>query len=95
MVKEALDPLTEKEQQIVRVFSLIDLQRHMTQYPCYGKVRKLKDLISMGRVGAYRSFGLGHEDTKEMADIYYVDTKEIERVSNQFTFCFQAVVWST
>jgi len=94
MVKEALDPLTEKEQQIVRVFSLIDLQRHMTQYPCYGKVRKRKDLISMGRVGAYRSFGLGHEDTKEMADIC-VDAKKIERVSNQFTFCFQAVVWST
>ena len=36
----------------------------------------------MGRVGAYRSFGLGHEDIKEMAGIC-VDTKEIERVSNQ------------
>ena len=36
----------------------------------------------MGRVGAYRPFGLGHEDIKEMAGIC-VDTKEIERVSNQ------------
>jgi len=36
----------------------------------------------MGRVGAYRPFGLGHEDIKEMAGIC-VDTKEIERVSNR------------
>jgi len=36
----------------------------------------------MGRVGAYQPFGLGHEDIKEMAGIC-VDTKEIERVSNQ------------
>ena len=36
----------------------------------------------MGRVGAYRPFGLGHEDIKEMAGIC-VDTKEIERVSHQ------------
>ncbi len=36
----------------------------------------------MGRVGAYRPFGLGHEDIKEMAGIG-VDTKEIERVSHQ------------
>lgn len=28
---------TEKEQQFVRVVSLIDLQRHMTQYRWYGK----------------------------------------------------------
>lgn len=94
MVKEALEPFTEKDQQIVRVFSLIDLQWQMTQYPCYGKVRKRKDLISMGSVGAYRFFGLGHDDIKEMADMC-VDAKKIERVSNQFTFCFQAVAWST
>ena len=94
MVKKALDPFTEKDQQIVRVFSLIDLQGHMTQYSCYGKVHKRKDLVSMGNVGAYRSFGLDHEDIIEMADIC-VDTKKIERVSNQFTFCFQAVAWST
>lgn len=36
----------------------------------------------MGRVGAYRPFGLGHEDMKEVAGIC-VDTKEIERVSHQ------------
>jgi hypothetical protein len=36
----------------------------------------------MSRVGAYRPFGLGHEDIKEMAGIC-VDTKEVERVSNQ------------
>ena len=51
MAKKGLDPFTEKDQQIVRVFSLIDLQWHMTQYPCYGKVRKRKDLVSMARVG--------------------------------------------
>lgn len=36
----------------------------------------------MGRVGAYRSFGLGEEDIKEMAGIS-VSAKEIERVSNK------------
>lgn len=36
----------------------------------------------IGRVGAYRPFALGHEDIKEMAGIS-VDTKEIERRSNQ------------
>ena len=34
----------------------------------------------MGRVGAYRPFGLGHEDIKEMAGID-VNPKEIERIS--------------
>jgi hypothetical protein len=36
----------------------------------------------MGRVGAYRPFGLGHEDIKEMAGIE-VDSKAIERISHQ------------
>ena len=36
----------------------------------------------MGRVGALRPFGLGHEDIKEMAGIE-VNSKEIERVSYQ------------
>lgn len=36
----------------------------------------------MGRVGAYRPFGLGHEDIKEMAGLD-VEAKAIERVSHQ------------
>jgi hypothetical protein len=36
----------------------------------------------MSRVGAYRPFGLGYEDIKEMAGID-VNTKEIERVSHR------------
>lgn len=36
----------------------------------------------MGRVGAYRPFGLGHEDIKEMAGID-VTAKEVERVSHK------------
>jgi len=36
----------------------------------------------MGRVGAYRSFGLGHEDIKAMAGLD-VEAKGIERVSHQ------------
>jgi hypothetical protein len=36
----------------------------------------------MGRVGAYRPFGLGHEDIKEMAGLE-VDSKAIERISHQ------------
>lgn len=36
----------------------------------------------MGRVGAYRPFGLGHEDIKEMVGIE-VTAKEIERMSNE------------
>lgn len=34
----------------------------------------------MGKVGAYRPFGLGHEDLRELADIC-VNAKEVERVS--------------
>lgn len=36
----------------------------------------------MGRVGAYRPFGLGHEDIKEMVGIE-VNAKEIERMSHR------------
>jgi hypothetical protein len=36
----------------------------------------------MARVGAYRPFGLGHEDIKEMAGIE-VDPKAIERIAHQ------------
>lgn len=36
----------------------------------------------MGRAGAYRPFGLGHEDIKEMAGIS-VTAKEVERVSHK------------
>jgi hypothetical protein len=36
----------------------------------------------MARVGAYRAFGLGHEDIKEMAGID-VTAKEIERICNK------------
>jgi len=36
----------------------------------------------MARVGAYRPFGLGHQDIKEMAGIE-VDSKAIERISHQ------------
>ncbi len=34
----------------------------------------------MGRVGAYRSFGLGHEDIKELAGVN-VTAKEVERIA--------------
>jgi hypothetical protein len=44
-----------------------------TSYSC--GVRRM-----MSRVGAYRSFGLGHEDLYELADIR-VSAKEVERVS--------------
>lgn len=36
----------------------------------------------VGRAGAYRSFGLGHEDIKEMAGIT-VTAKEVERISHK------------
>jgi hypothetical protein len=48
-LEEALDPLTEKEQDFVRVVSLIDLERHMRQYRWYGKGRKRKDRMSIAK----------------------------------------------
>ena len=39
----------------------------------------------MGRVGAYRPFGLGHEDIREISGIC-VGAKEIERCSNRLGF---------
>lgn len=45
----------------------------------------------MGRVGAYRAFGLGHEDIREMVGIK-VTAKEIERISH--TLGHQAEIFS-
>lgn len=46
-LEEALDPLTQREQQFVRVVSLIELQKHMRQYRWYGRGRKRKDRVSI------------------------------------------------
>ena len=39
-LEKEFDPLTEKERQFVRVVSLIDLEKNMTQYHWYGRGRK-------------------------------------------------------
>jgi hypothetical protein len=51
----------------------------------------------MGRVGAYRAFGLGHEDIREMVGIE-VTAKEIERISHKLgreveTFSREESAW--
>jgi hypothetical protein len=46
-LEEALDPLTEKEQQFVQVVSLMDLNSHMTPYLWHGTGRKLVSHVSV------------------------------------------------
>jgi hypothetical protein len=46
----------------------------------------------MGRVGAYRPFGLGHEDIKEMVGID-VTGKEIERMSHKLGQQAESFLW--
>ena len=48
-LEETLDSLTEKEQRFVQVISLVDLQRHMTQYRWHGKGRKRKNRTSIAK----------------------------------------------
>ena len=48
-LEETLDPLTEKEQRFVQVVSLMDLQKHMTQYRWHGKGRRRKDRTSIAK----------------------------------------------
>lgn len=48
-LEETLEPLTGKEQQFIRVVSLLDLEKHMTQYRWCGYGRKRKDRTSIAK----------------------------------------------
>ena len=48
-LEEELDPLSEKEQQFVKVVSLLDLCKHMKGYGGCGVGRKLKSRVSLAK----------------------------------------------
>ena len=48
-LEEALDPLSKKEQKLVQVVSLMNLETHMKAYRWQGKGRKRKNRINMAK----------------------------------------------
>jgi hypothetical protein len=48
-LEEALDPLSEKEQKLVQVISLMDLPTHMKAYRWKGIGRKLKTRMKLAK----------------------------------------------
>lgn len=48
-LEEELDPLSEKEQQFVKVVSLLDLGKHMKEYRGCGVGRRRKNRISLAK----------------------------------------------
>jgi hypothetical protein len=48
-LEETLDPLSEKEQKLVRMVSLMDLQTHMKAYRWKGIGRKLKNRMKLAK----------------------------------------------
>jgi hypothetical protein len=77
----------EKEQTGGFDLESFELNIRSTMHSYSSGVRRM-----MSKVGAYRSFGLGHEDLYELADIR-VSAKEVERISQTVgdqTEAFQA-----
>ena len=77
-LEEALDPLTQKEQQFVRVVSLIDLQRHMRRYRWYGKGRKRKDRVSIAK--AFIAKAVYNFETTDILIEYLHGCKNLRRL---------------
>ena len=48
-LEERLDPLSEKEQQFVQVVSLMDLNKHMSEYRWLGIGRKREDRAAIAK----------------------------------------------
>ena len=77
-LEEELDPLTEKEQQFVRLISLIDLQKLMTQYHWFGKGRKRKDRISIAK--AFIAKAVYNFETTDILIEYLHGCKNLRRL---------------
>ncbi|MBC8462716.1 MAG: transposase [Deltaproteobacteria bacterium] len=77
-LEEALDPLTEKEQQFVQVASLLDLQGHMTQYRWLGKGRKRKDRVSIAK--AFVAKAVYNFETTDILIEYLHGCKNLRRL---------------
>lgn len=77
-LEEELDSLSEKEQQFVRVVSLIDLEKNMTQYCWYGRGRKRKDRISIAK--AFIAKSIYNLDTTDILIEYLRGCKNLRRL---------------
>ena len=77
-LEEELDPLTEKEQEFVRVVSLIDLEKNMTQYHWYGRGRKRKDRVSIAK--AFIAKSVYNFETTDILIEYLHGCKNLRRL---------------
>ncbi len=77
-LEEALDPLTGKEREFVRVVSLMDLQRHMKRYRWYGKGRKRKDRVSIAK--AFIAKSVYNFETTDILIDYLHGCKNLRRL---------------
>lgn len=77
-LEEELDSLSEKEQQFVRVVSLINLEKNMTQYCWYGRGRKRKDRISIAK--AFIAKSIYNLDTTDILIEYLRGCKNLRRL---------------
>lgn len=77
-LEEELDPLSEKEQQFVRVVSLINLEKNMTQYHWYGRGRKRRDRVSI--VKAFVAKSIYNFETTDILIEYLHGCKNLRRL---------------
>jgi hypothetical protein len=77
-LEEELNPLTEKEQQFVRVVSLIDLKKNMTQNHWYGRGRKRKDRVSIAK--AFIAKSVYNFETTDILIEYLRGCKNLRRL---------------
>jgi len=77
-LEEELDPLTEKEQEFVRVISLMDLEKNMTQYHWYGRGRKPKDRVSIAK--AFIAKSVYNFETTDILIEYLRGCKNLRRL---------------
>jgi len=77
-LEQALDPLSEKEQKIVQMLSLMDLQTHMKAYRWKGKGRKRKNRVKMAK--AFVAKAIYNFETTDILMDYLRGCKNLRRL---------------
>jgi hypothetical protein len=77
-LEEELDPLSEKEQQFVKVISLLDLGKHMKEYSGCGVGRKRKSRINMAK--AFIAKAVYNFETTDILIEYLKGCKNLRRL---------------
>jgi hypothetical protein len=76
--EQELDPLTEKEQEFIKVVTLLDLPDHMKSYRWRGFGRRRKNRLAMAK--AFVAKSVYKIETTDMLILYLKDCKNIRRL---------------